>query len=273
MNPGFLTRTGASESNEFIRAAEANRQAVDRRLRRSRDHFPAVLTSTDNQGRFGWTEQSFDANAARYDKPGGRTGTPEWSPAYAIGDGTGPVGVTLPVQTWLRRVLVTSERGPVYEFDWQCACAGNVNFYYGSGYGGSGVSLGCCTGKIDKANTVVKMVTTNASSCAFSPGLVQTWTGTALWIGDTFTANLFNQFAVFAFVASGTCISEESGWTVVINPVPGPTGCIGINNIFNAVPIRCFCLTGSVLFSCPFFGPCLVSGVVTITDNTGLCPP
>jgi hypothetical protein len=139
MTPGFLTTADARGLTRFAAQAEADRRAIERRRPGWRDHFAAKLTSTDGAGRFGWTEQAYDGTGTRYDKPGGRTGAAAWMPAYAVGtDGTGPLPTALPVQTWLRHVIDTAERGPVYEFDWTCACVG--------GYSGSGADIGVVTG-------------------------------------------------------------------------------------------------------------------------------
>jgi hypothetical protein len=170
MRPGFLTARERDAAADFIRQVEANQRELDRREPPSRDHFPAILTGTDGMGRFSWTEQEFSATGARMN--GDRRGTTTWGPAYAVGDGTGPLPTALPVQTWLRRVLGHSDRGPVYEFDWHCAC----NAYYsGSGSSGSGSIPrlgGCCPNTL---STVLHATI----SC---PGL-------ACFDGDTFVMN------------------------------------------------------------------------------------
>lgn len=165
IRPGFLTVAGARALSRFHQQTEADRKALERRQQGSRLKIPAKLTSTDGQGRFGWVEQSYTSTGGRYDKPGGLYGSAVYSPAYAVGDGTGPLPTALPVQTYLRQVLGQSDRGPVWEFDWHCACVGG---YSGSGSGGDLLAprLDCCNNlRIPRTLFITFVISSGNCSC------------------------------------------------------------------------------------------------------------
>lgn len=111
--PGLVT-PGAAAELARMRAELARVSAqLDRLVLPTDDFFPARLTG--GTGPYAWTERAFDATGARYDKPGGRTGTVSpsvYQPAYE------PNGLPVPAaatEVWLRRRVVTPTAGPTYE--------------------------------------------------------------------------------------------------------------------------------------------------------------
>jgi hypothetical protein len=109
--PGPLTAPGASALRQLQADADALRRRLDSLVIPSDDFFPASLTS--GTGPFAWTERTFDASGARYNKPGGRTGTATWMPADLPNTGAAVTG--LPYECWLKRKVVTAPTGPTYE--------------------------------------------------------------------------------------------------------------------------------------------------------------
>jgi hypothetical protein len=145
--PGLLTPSDAQALAVYHGLARANaRELADRKARRPwRDRFPARVDSYDSgTQRYSWTEQTFDATGSRIDKPGGRTGSTTYSPAYAFGDGS--VVTDFPHPTTLTRRLVAGSLGPVYEFPLYCACVGG-------GSGGS-VLVPCCDNTLPRTLTL-----------------------------------------------------------------------------------------------------------------------
>lgn len=139
IRPGILTHATAREATEYLRQGEQNRQAVERRKKSVIDRPYVKLTDYDSATQaYSWTEQTFDANGLRIDDQDGRTGTPEWMPAYAYGDGS--IIPNFPLETRLRQTIQMSAKGPVYEFPAYCGCA-----LPGSGtFSGAGVYVPCC---------------------------------------------------------------------------------------------------------------------------------
>lgn len=142
MRPGIITDADARTATALVRRAEANRQAVARRLKDYPDRPFAKITAYDSTtGAYSWTEQTFDASGNRIDKPNGLSGTPSYMPAYSFGDST-TVHSLLPVEVQLRRTVLTATKGPAYEFPLYCGCTS----FSGSGGRQSGASVitACC---------------------------------------------------------------------------------------------------------------------------------
>jgi hypothetical protein len=128
----ILTSTGAAVLQGGLEEAERTRRDLDRLLIGLPREFPAKLTAYDSAtGRWSWTLQAYDRDGRRRDAYATVTGSPTYAPAYAVGNGIAPPPAW-PVEVWLRFRVRIDGIGPVYEFDWQCACDG--------GYSGSGGS-------------------------------------------------------------------------------------------------------------------------------------
>jgi hypothetical protein len=123
--------------------------------------------------RYSWTEQTFDATGGRIDKPGGRTGSTTYSPAYAFGDGS--VVTDFPHPTTLTRRVVTATLGPVYEFPLYCACTA------GGGSGGGFVITPCCPNPIPRT----LYATVAGTPCTCVDGVIPLVYSVALdgWLG------------------------------------------------------------------------------------------
>jgi hypothetical protein len=120
--PGFLTPHGAAALQAGLEQAEETRRDLERDPRDWDDEFPAKITAWDEtEGRASWTRQTYDSDGRRIDDPLGVTGSPSYMPAYPVGNGLMPPP-SFPVEVWMRRRVVNATLGPVYEFDWQCAC-------------------------------------------------------------------------------------------------------------------------------------------------------
>lgn len=167
---------------KLVRLAQRNRARLDGMIRTDLDRFPAKLTGKTFDTMHGvwaysWTKRTYNANGLRVDDDS-VSGTADWMPAYSFGDGW-PVGeqdLQNGVDVWLRRRLVTSDRGPVYEFPWYCACtAGGSN-------AGGGIQTTCCDNTIP---TDLYAVITSAT-CACVDGLTFTLT----WNGSEWTGTL-----------------------------------------------------------------------------------
>jgi hypothetical protein len=114
IRPGFVTRSAANLLRDAVDVAYGNRQELDNTDYVPAEQFPASITAYDSAtGYYSWTERSPLSDGTLEDKPGGRTGTPTWSPAIAIGGGTNPS--TYPFDVWLRRRVVFSG-GVAYDF-------------------------------------------------------------------------------------------------------------------------------------------------------------
>lgn len=109
---------------------ERTRQDLSRLFRNLPREFPAKITAYDSATGFcSWSLQEYDRDGRRRDAYDAVTGSPTYAPAAPVGNGIMPPPA-FPVEVWLRWRCETDTRGPVYEFDWQCACDG--------GYSGSG---------------------------------------------------------------------------------------------------------------------------------------
>jgi hypothetical protein len=152
--PGPILPATAAELSAFLQLTERNRQMMEARTQGRLDRFPARVDNyRSSDGRYSWTEQTFDSFGVRRDMPGGRTGSFAYSPAYAYGGG---VVTEFPHPTWLTRRVIALESGsgglttigPVYEFPLPCACiAGDNPDTSGDGSGASGggyVLVSCC---------------------------------------------------------------------------------------------------------------------------------
>jgi hypothetical protein len=116
IRPGFVTRSAANLLRDAVDVAYENRQELDNTDYVPVEQFPAKITAYDSAtGYYSWTERSPLADGTLEDKPGGRTGSPTWSPAIAIGGGANPS--SYPVDVWLRRRVVFSG-GVCYDFIW-----------------------------------------------------------------------------------------------------------------------------------------------------------
>ncbi len=117
----LITTSQAETLRRFIRQASEQRGQISRLSDNATDILPAKLTAYDSSsGAYSWTEQYYDANGLRITKPGGRTGTPAYSPAYPFGNNI--TATVFPIEVTLRRTVSTAI-GPVYEFPWSCGCA------------------------------------------------------------------------------------------------------------------------------------------------------
>lgn len=116
IRPGFVSRSAANLLRDTVDLAYETRQEMDAYDLVPTEMFPAKITAYDaTTGYYSWTERSPLADGTLEDKPGGRTGSPTWSPAVAIGGGSNPS--SYPVDVWLRRRVVFSG-GVVYDFLW-----------------------------------------------------------------------------------------------------------------------------------------------------------
>lgn len=150
IQPGLLTPQSAAALQVGAGQAEQDRQAIAKWLDSMPMEFPAKLTAYDQAtGRCSWTMQMYDEVGRRMDHHNGVTGTVEYMPAYPVGNGVMPPtdpdgsgsGSAFPIDVWMRLRIITATLGPVYEFDWQCAC--DFGYYpSGSGFVASGSGVG-----------------------------------------------------------------------------------------------------------------------------------
>lgn len=174
--PGLLTRSTSDAVNDAIRQSEETREELERMRRKLPAEFAAAITSYDGAtGSCGWKLRGYNSNGLRIDHNSGLTGSPTWMPAYPVGNGEMPPP-SFPVDVWLRTRLRTSDKGPVYEFDWICGCSAEGS---GSGSGGGGVETDCCPNPIPTTLTM-----TITSACAEVAGTHSlTWLSGTTWQG------------------------------------------------------------------------------------------
>lgn len=184
ISPGFLTPSAAKAIDEAIASASRAEHELQRQLEPLADEFPAKITAYDGAtGRCSWTMRSYNANGLRTDHPNGRTGTTTRNPAYPTGNGEMPPEA-FPVDVWLRkRGFVHSLGGPVYEFDWHCACTPEQS---GSGSGGGSIETNCCPNRI--AESLYATIVVNSGACDLDGlSLPLTYVGNSTWRSDIFT--------------------------------------------------------------------------------------
>jgi hypothetical protein len=138
--PGLVTPAAADLLGASAAQTEENRRAIERMLEEDVWEFPAKVTGYDSAtGRCSWRRQAYSIAGRRVDDTENVTGDATYAPAYPVGNGVMPPpglgnnsgsGTGVPVEVWMRLRVVTGDLGPVFEFDWQCACDG--------GYSGSG---------------------------------------------------------------------------------------------------------------------------------------
>jgi hypothetical protein len=138
--PGILTPQGAAALQLGLLQAEDTKRELEAWLESAPWEFPAKITSFDQAtGRCTWALQDYNDVGRRIDSVLGVVGTLTNMPAYPVGNGVMPPvlgtgasgsGSGFPIEVWMRHRIDTDTLGPVFEFDWQCACDG--------GYSGSG---------------------------------------------------------------------------------------------------------------------------------------
>jgi hypothetical protein len=208
--PGPLSRTSAGRLNAHARRVRANQEAAVRILRHPPERsIPVRLTDYDAASNvYSGYEQSYAADGTRYERPGGRTFSPEWSPIYGIGDGADAM-LTLPAEATVRFATVTPDRGPVYELDAACKCEQGAS---GSGDTPFGTVLTCCCPTPISRRLYATPVLT-AGTCACLPATFpidyvpfdHAWSGVAAFCGGS-----------SALVRVGCGIT--CNWAMSINP-------------------------------------------------------
>lgn len=112
----FMALTDAEKIKKTRETAASLQQAKDSTPGRRQGDVAAKLTAYDaTTGYYSWTEQAFDEDGIRYDKPEGLSGTPTYMPALPLASaGNYPI-TTFPAQVWLRPVIVAGTLGQVWE--------------------------------------------------------------------------------------------------------------------------------------------------------------
>lgn len=196
----------ASVLTAAIEMAERDHDTLMKERIQWLDEFPARITAwSASTQRASWTEETFDANGQRIVKPDGRTGSATYSPAFPVGNGLMPPD-QFPVSVWLRRRVdavdsSNDEIGPVYEFDWLCACG------VGSGSGTTGVLLPCCPGPIPSTLTATATQTVGTPCAIDGAEWTLTYDGVDTWEGVTDVGGV-------AFTVALTC--SDGTWTATI---------------------------------------------------------
>lgn len=122
ITPGFLTASAVKSLRSLMEAVRYNTQRLDQLTGQSEIDVPAKLTAYDSEtGAYSWVEQWYDSDGNREDYDGGRSGGPDYMPAYAVGNGVAPEDWEFPIEVRLRPRINTS-LGVVYEFPWNCSC-------------------------------------------------------------------------------------------------------------------------------------------------------
>lgn len=122
VNIGFLSSSAVRTLREAIELAKRNQDRIDQWSGQNEIDVPAKLTAYDSAtGAYSWVEQWFDSDGNRVDYEGGRSGGPDYMPAYAIGNGIAPDSWEFPIEVRLFPRINTSQ-GVVYEFPWNCSC-------------------------------------------------------------------------------------------------------------------------------------------------------
>lgn len=248
ISPGFLTAADARRIAEAVDQAERTARALDNLLEQWVDEFPARITAWDaTTQRASWTEEDFDQYGQRYVKPGGRTGDATYSPAFPVGNGLMPPD-NFPVQVWLRRRVVALEShgsgsgstlGPVYEFDWVCACGSPS----GSGSGTTGALVPCCPGALPETLSVVMGV--QSGTCTdFNalPSFVITYDGTSSWVGT---------FATAGDTWTFTLLCSASMWLASLQSAGGCSTMWSSVTTVSCSPLSLEALNGTLTGTCP----------------------
>lgn len=114
----------AAALSSAIQQTEQNRRDIAEMFRKGNELIPAKITGTAGSGSgltsgagddviyLAWTEQTYDSTSGRYDKPNGLSGTASYMPARTP---NGDSITSFPFQAFVRRTVVTAEKGPEYE--------------------------------------------------------------------------------------------------------------------------------------------------------------
>jgi hypothetical protein len=269
--PGPILPATAAELSAFLMLTERNRQMMEARTQGRLDRFPARVDNyRSSDGRYSWTEQTFDSFGVRRDMPGGRTGSFAYSPAYAYGGG---VVTEFPHPTWLTRRVIALESGsgglttigPVYEFPLPCAClAGDNPDTSGDGSGASGggyVLVACCPNPLPRtlylhlSAITIPFLDGKTVRLVYVPG---TWPA-AIWQSDPTSLGAYMSWE---YRFNLTC--DVGGWRLGVANLSwsgGPTGCIFAYDGYGglATPLAQYAVA-NFMYSCDPF-------LVTYTDH------